>query len=144
MSIVYNALGVIGNLCFGFACASMAINVVKTKHVKQDWMTVILFCTANVSFYTYLFGAFGFHWLTTVLSLVEVGSWFVVLGYKVTDALDVAFPEVHYASAEQMASVKDCTRSIGHPGPCNGWPVEGQCPGFEGWVEHYGHTENFD
>jgi len=75
-------LGLVGSLLFGIAVVPMAWKSIQNGNsdgIPDSAMW--LFWTACVTYYTWLFLAFGFH-LPFVIGIVETGCWSTVIYYR--------------------------------------------------------------
>ncbi len=81
--------GLIGNLCFGFACISLALKTIRDGHADSImWSTTWLFVAANATFSAYLFGTYGFDVMFSI-GVIETISWVIVLAHKIKSALGI-------------------------------------------------------
>lgn len=130
-------MGLIGNFGFGFAAVTVAYDAWKDKGTDVPWKTIWLFLAANIGFFVYLLGTFGWHWLTGVLGIVESVSWAIVACMKAreNDGMSVGDPQWHpkyFASNGGGYGKLFCQANDFHEGPCNGLPRH-TCPGYGAW-----------
>jgi hypothetical protein len=105
-------LGFIGGVLFGCACVPMAYRAWRDGNsgTTPDF-AMWLFLSACVTYFGYLFLAFGFHFAFCI-GVVETACWLIVIRYRY-------FPRFDFTAI--------CTRPPHAIGPCNGLPRT-DCP----------------